>query len=155
MVPIGIGRNRSESDWFCSVPLGTCGAQKSTDRLANEICTYRQARGLEHQDLIDNLIRALQDELQRLADYSYQTPSPVTPVPYRMSPLPSAPETPQHRIDRPIGRSSITSSVYPHVVEVEWLWLTWSTSHASSIESYLSLHYSDEDILEAEPELFL
>ena len=30
MVPIGICRNQSESDWFRSVPLGTCGAQKST-----------------------------------------------------------------------------------------------------------------------------
>jgi len=30
VVPIGICRNQSESDWFRSVPLGTCGAQKST-----------------------------------------------------------------------------------------------------------------------------
>lgn len=127
------------------------------DRLADEIRTHHQARGLEHQDLVDNLVRALRDEVQRLAEYLHRTPSPVTPVPYRMSPRPSAPETPRRRIDRPIGGSSIISSVYPHVLEVEvpGSGLTRSTSHASSVESYLSSHYSDEDLLEAEPELSL
>ena len=29
-IPIGIGQNHLESDWFWLVPLSTCGAQKST-----------------------------------------------------------------------------------------------------------------------------
>ena len=127
------------------------------DRMADEIRTYDQARGLEHQDLFDN-VRALRDELQGLANYLHRTPSPATPVPHRMPPQPLAPETRTELVDRPIGGSSIISSVYPHVIEVEvppGSGLTRSTSNASSVESYLSSHYSDEDLLEAEPDYSL
>src|SRR4051812_21773541 len=51
---------------------------RDLDRLADEIRTYDHARGLENQDIADN-VRALRDELHGLADYLRRTPSPPTP----------------------------------------------------------------------------
>ncbi len=81
---------------------------------------------MEHQDLEDN-VRALGDELQRLADYLRRTPSPPTPVLVYRTPSPGPPvieETPRRRIqltDQPVGDSSVISSIYPtgpRVIEV-------------------------------------
>jgi len=78
---------------------------RDIDRLVDEIRVYDQARGLEHQDLEDN-VGALRDELQRLADYLRRTPSPV--LVYR-TPSPGPPvleETPRRRIqltDQAVG----------------------------------------------------
>jgi hypothetical protein len=52
---------------------------RDIDRLADELRTYDNARGLETQDVIDN-VRALRQELQDLADFLHRTPSPPTPV---------------------------------------------------------------------------
>ena len=41
---------------------------RDIDRLADELRTYDHARGLEAQDVIDN-VRALRQELQDLADF--------------------------------------------------------------------------------------
>ena len=85
------------------------------DRLVDEIRAYDQARGLEHQDLEDN-VGALRDELQRLVDFLQRTPSPV--LVYRTL-LPGPPvleATPRRRIqltDQAVGGSSVISSIYP------------------------------------------
>jgi hypothetical protein len=117
---------------------------------------------LEHQDLEDN-VRALGDELRRLADYLRRTPSPSTPVLVYRTPSPGPPvleETPRRRIqltDQPVGDSSVISSIYPtgpRVIEVvvpeplPATSLSRSASNASSLQSYLPSHHSDDDLFE-------
>lgn len=136
---------------------------RDLDRLADEIRIYDQARGLDHQDLAEN-VRALRDELQGLADYLRRTPSPRTPVPVAVYGTPPrravspavAPAMPPRfqLVDRPAGDSGVLSPIFPGVVEVvvptPASSLLRSTSNASSVQSYLSSHYSDDDILEVE-----
>jgi len=112
---------------------------------------------LEHQDLEDN-VGALRDELQRLADFLRRTPSPV--IVYRTpSPVPLVlEETPRRRIqltDQAVGGSSVVSSIYPtgpRVIEVvvpePATSLSRSASNASSLQSYLPSHHSDDDLFE-------
>jgi hypothetical protein len=120
---------------------------RDLDRLADEIRAYDQTRGLENQDLADN-VRALRDELHGLADYLRRTPSPPTPTPTRV-----APEMPRIQlVDQPAGDSDLVSPIFPGIVEVVVpgpASLLRSTSNASSVQSYLSSHHSDDDLLEA------
>ena len=133
------------------------------DRLADAVQTNDQARGLEYQDMADN-VRALRDEFRDLADYLRRTPPPRTPVAVPRTPSPRAvspdvaPEVPPRfqLVDQPAGDSIDLSPIFPGVVEVvvpaPASSLLRSTSHASSVQSYLSSHHSDDDIFEAELE---
>ncbi|KAF9530522.1 hypothetical protein CPB83DRAFT_165178 [Crepidotus variabilis] len=131
------------------------------DRLVDEVRTYDHARGLEHQDLADN-VKALRDEIRGLADYLGRTPSPRTPLsmPTVVMMPPGEDATPRRRIeltDRPVGGSEVMSSLYPRGPRVMEITvphpatstsLSRSASNASSYASYLSSHHSDDDLLE-------
>ena len=122
---------------------------RDIDRLADELRTYDQARGMETQDVIDN-VRALRQELQDLADFLHRTPSPPTPV-VRFEPQEVRQETPIPRRtvhDASVGRTTSISSgpqflPLPPAAPTS---LSRSTSNASSFNSYLSSHHSDDDL---------
>ena len=81
---------------------------RDLDRLADELRTYDHARGMETQDVIDD-VRALRQELQDLADFLHRTPSPPTPV-VRFEPQEIREETPiprhsVHMVDASVGRN--------------------------------------------------
>jgi len=134
------------------------------ERLVDEVRTYDHARGLENQDIADN-VRALRDELRGLADFLHASP-PTTPMPVPMHmhmpmpvPVPVQQEPPRRGVqltDRPVGGSTIMSPLYPagprvmevHVHPEAGPRLSRATSAASSFVSYLSSHHSDEDLLE-------
>ena len=123
---------------------------RDIDRLADELRTYDNARGVETQDVIDN-VRALRQELQDLADFFHRTPSPPTPV-VRFEPQVRE-ETPiprrtVHMVDASVGRTTSISSgpqflPLPPAAPAS---LSRSTSNASSFNSYLSSHHSDDDL---------
>ena len=124
---------------------------RDIDRLADELRTYDHARGLETQDVIDN-VRALRQELQDLANFLHRTPSPPTPV-VRFEPQEAREETPiprrtVHTVDASVGRTTSMSSVQqflplPPAAPAS---LSRATSNASSFNSYLSSHHSDDDL---------
>ena len=125
---------------------------RDIDRLADELRTYDHARGMETQDVIDN-VRALRQELQDLADFLHRTPSPpLTPV-VCFEPQESREETPiprrtVHMVDASVGRTTSTTSVpqflpLPPAAPAS---LSRATSNASSFNSYLSSHHSDDDL---------
>jgi len=129
---------------------------RDIDRLADEMRTYDQNRGLENQDLVDNVM-ALRDELRGLADYLRRTPSPPTPMAvHRTPPRDVSPTPPRIQlVDQPAGEDVVLSPIFPGVVEVVVpapVSLLRSTSNASS-SSYLSSHHSDDDIFELETPL--
>ena len=121
---------------------------RDIDRLADELRTYDHARGLETQDVVDN-VRALRQELQDLADFLHRTPSPPTPV-VRFE---AREETPTpHRtvpiVDASVGRTTSMSSVshYLPLPPAAPTSLSRATSNASSFNSYISSHHSDDDL---------
>ena len=125
---------------------------RDIDRLADELRTYDHARGMETQDVIDN-VRALRQELQDLADFLHRTPSPpLTPV-VCFEPQESREETPiprrtVHMVNASVGRTTSTTSVpqfLPHP-PASPASLSCATSNASSFNSYLSSHHSDDDL---------
>ena len=124
---------------------------RDIDRLADELRTYDQARGLENQDVADN-VRALRQELRDLADFLHRTPSPsspaVVPSEHRETPVPR--RTVQ-MADASVGRTTSISSVQflplPPAAPTS---LSRATSNASSFDSYLSSHHSDDDVFDAE-----
>ena len=124
---------------------------RDIDRLADELRTYDHARGLETQDVIDN-VRALRLELQDLADFFHRTTSPPIPV-VRFEPQETHEETPiplrtGHMVDASVGRTTSTTSVpqflpLPPAAPAS---LSRATSNASSFNSFLSSHHSDDDL---------
>jgi hypothetical protein len=124
---------------------------RDIDRLADELRTYDNARGLETQDVIDN-VRALRQELHDLADFLHRTPSPPTPV-VRFEPQVRE-ETPIPRrtvqmVDASVGRTTSISSGPQFLIPLPPAAptsLSRSTSNASSFNSYLSSHHSDDDL---------
>ena len=85
---------------------------RDIDRLADELRTYDHTRGLENQDVIDN-VRALRQELQDLPNFLHRTPSPPTPA--------VLVEPQETREDTPIPRRTCRS--YPSTaLDVEWEW---------------------------------
>lgn len=139
------------------------------DRLVDEIRTYDNARGLENQELTDN-VQKLREEIQGLADFLARTPSPretprapMTPTRPTVITTKSTPPPPQatpkaryNLTDRPVGGSDALSSIYPTSPRVMDVFisqhpvsaLSRSTSNASSYVSYLSSHHSDDDLLD-------
>ena len=121
---------------------------RDIDRLADELRTYDHSRGLENQDVIDN-VRALRQELQDLADFLHRTPSPTTPV-VRFEPREETPVP--HRtvpmVDVSVGRTTPMPSVpqYLSLPPAAPASLSRATSNASSFNSYLSSHHSDDDL---------
>jgi len=125
---------------------------RDIDRLADELRTYDHARGLENQDVVDN-VRALREELRDLADFLHRTPSPPSPVVIPSERV----ETPIPRrivqmADASVGRgTSISSGQHflplPPATPTS---LSRATSNASSINSYLSSHHSDDDVFDEE-----
>ena len=138
--------------------------------MADAVHTSDQARGLEYQDITDNVrgvsdnvqdvadnVRALRDELHGLTDYLQRTSSPRAPVILPRTPSPRAASPPRIQlVDRPAGDSIVLSPVIPGVIEVDVpapaSSLFRSTSNASSFQSYLSSQHSDDDIFECEME---
>lgn len=141
---------------------------RDIDRLAEELRRYDDARGLENQDIADN-IRTLQDELRGLSDFLHRVPSPEAvqqttqpqSVPVTTTPRPQMQpqiqpqttlETPRgvQLVDRAAGGSSVVSSLRPGGPRDmdPGVSLSRATSSASSIGSYLSSHHSDDDLLE-------
>jgi hypothetical protein len=132
---------------------------RDIDRLADELRTYDQARGMETQDVIDN-VRALRQELRDLADFLQRTPSPSYPS------SPSSPvvqpeyqdsreETPVprrtvHMVDASVGRTTsiISGPQFLTLPPAAPSSLSRATSNASSFNSYLSSHHSDDDLYE-------
>ena len=140
--------------------------RQDLERLAEELRAYDQARGLENQGLGDN-IQALRDELRDLATYlTWLLPRPRSPV--SIVSLASEPQgqpqiqlhdSPVPRLDvvleiRPIGPRAAPApcTESPQVIEIspQAASLSCSTSNASSIKSYLSLHHLDDNLLEEE-----
>ena len=124
---------------------------RDIDRLADELRTYDHARGLETQDVIDN-VRALRQELQDLADFLHRTPSPPTPV-VRFEPQETREETPIPQrpvpmVDVSVGRTTPMPPVpqYLPLPPATPASLSRATSNASSFNSYLSSHHSDDDL---------
>ena len=126
---------------------------RDIDRLADELRTYDHARGLETQDVIDN-VRALRQELRDLADFLQRTPSPSSPV-VQPEYQETRQETPVprrtvHMVDESVGRTTSISTVpqflpLPPAAPAS---LSRATSNASSFNSYLSSHHSDDDLYE-------
>ena len=115
---------------------------RDIDRLADELRTYDHARGLETQDVIDN-VRALRQELQDLADFLHRTPSPPTPV-VRFEPRETREETPIPRrtvpmVDASVGRTTSMSPVpqFLPLPPAAPATLSRATSNARSFNSYL------------------
>ena len=125
---------------------------RDIDRLADELRAYDNTRGLETQDVIDN-VRALRQELRDLADFLHRTPSPSSPLPPVVVQSERL-ETPTPRrtvqvADASVGRTTSISSMehflpLPPAAPTS---LSRSTSNAS-YNSYLSSHHSDDDIFE-------
>ena len=95
---------------------------RMADEIRNDIRTYDHARGLEHDYLAD-IVRALRDELQHLADYLHRTPpmTPATPAAvHRVSPIAVTPHLPPRiqLVDQPAGDSVVPSPSLPNIVEV-------------------------------------
>ncbi|CAA7269900.1 unnamed protein product [Cyclocybe aegerita] len=132
---------------------------REMDRLVGELHTYDQARGLENEEIAEN-VRALREELRDLANFLQRTPppstAPIDPVPGR--PVEERVRVGVQLVDRSIGGSSVVSSLRPsglRVMEVTLppapaTSLSRATSNASSQGSYLSSHHSD-DFLFDEP----
>ena len=141
---------------------------RDLERLADDLRAYDQTRGLENQELGDN-IQALRDELRDLAAFLTRSP-PRPPSPPSILSVASEPYQPP-RIqlrDSPVPRPVVVSETpptelraptprvaSPRIIEIsppQAASLSRSTSNASSVESYLSSHHSDDDILEEEEE---
>ena len=127
---------------------------RDIDMLADELRTYDHVRGMESQDVIDNA-RALRQELQDLVDFLHRTPSPPTPVCFE--PQETREETPipcctVPMVDASVGRTTSVSPVaqFLPLPSAAPATLSRATSNASSFNSYLSLHHSD-DFLYDEP----
>ena len=127
---------------------------RDLDRLADELRTYDQARGLENQDVIDN-VRALREELQDLANFLHRTPPPPPSPPVVVQPERLETPTPRRTVlvDASVGRTTSISSgqhflPLPPTAPTS---LSRATSNASSFNSYLSSHHSDDDIYDEEP----
>lgn len=124
---------------------------REIDRIADEIRTYDQARGLENQDIADN-VKALRDELRDLAQFLQNSPSLSSPVVVTLPP-PVSEETPRRGVqltDRPVGGSSIISSLFPPVLRapIAYDQPQSDLSRSNSLASYLSSHHSDDYIFE-------
>ena len=131
-------------------------------RLADELHTLNQVRGLEHQQLVTD-IGELREQVQGITDFVQSTTTPAPPPPRSPSPItPTAEEEPRQRelIDRKVGGSSVVSppsSSQPRVVEVAVpapISITppgYSTSYSEDLQSYVSSHHSDDDIFEDIP----
>ena len=155
MTPQGSGYTVQSSLW--TVPSISMITERDLgrdiDRLADKLRTYDHARGLETQDVIDN-VRALRQEMQDLAEFLHRTPSPPTPV-VSLEPQEICEATPiprVHMVDASVGRSASTTSVQqflplPPAAPAS---LSHATSNASSFNSYFSSHHSD-DYLYDEP----
>ena len=129
---------------------------RDIDRLADELRTYDQARGMETQDVIDN-VRALRQELRDLADFLQRTPSPSSPSSPVVRPeyQESREETPVprrtvHMADASVGRTTsiISGPQFLPLPPAAPSSLSRATSNASSFNSYLSSHHSDDDLYE-------
>jgi hypothetical protein len=141
---------------------------RDLERLADDLRAYDQTRGLENQELRDN-IQALRDELRDLAAFLTRSP-PRPPSPPSIVSIASEPyQHPRVQLrDSPVPRLVVVSETpptdprvptprvaSPRVIEIsppQAVSLSRSTSNASSVESYLSSHHSDDDILEEEEE---
>lgn len=123
---------------------------RDIDRLADELRAYDHTRGLETQDVMDN-VRALRQELQDLADFLHRTPSPPSPVVQSERLETPIPRRTVQMADASVGRTRSMSSVQhlspPPAAPMP---LSRATSNASSFESYLSSHHSDDDVFEGE-----
>ena len=122
---------------------------RDIDRLADELRTYDHARGLETQDVFDN-VRALRQELQDLADFLHRTPSPPIPA-VRFEPQEAREETPipystVPMVEASVGRTTSMSPQYLPLPPAGPASLSRATSNASSFNSYLSSHHSDDDL---------
>lgn len=131
-------------------------------RLAGELHTLNQVRGLEHQQLLTD-IGELRDQVQGITDFVHSTATSAPPPPRPPSLIiPTAEEEPRRRelIDRQVGGSSVISSPssgLPQIVEVTVpapISITppgYSTSYSEDLQSYVSSHHSDDDILQDIP----
>ncbi|KAF9557793.1 hypothetical protein CPC08DRAFT_764341 [Agrocybe pediades] len=153
------GSGATEQSSLRTVPSLTTVTERDLGRdldlLADEIRTYDQARGLENQEIADN-VRALRDELHDLAQFLQRTPPPSSPVVVPALPPPvaaAAEETSRRGVqltDRPVGGSSILSSIYPQGLQVPFAQALSQSdlSRSNSLASYLSSHHSDDYIFE-------
>lgn len=131
------------------------------DELIEEVQAYDQSRRQEYEELA-NEIKATRDEVHGLREFAHRTYSTARNALQRRATLPailvprSSPRRPPEVVDRSVGGSTHLSSIFPAerryidvAVPPQAASLGQSQSRASSVQSYLSSHHSDDDTLEA------
>ncbi|KAJ6463887.1 hypothetical protein C8R45DRAFT_502593 [Mycena sanguinolenta] len=119
------------------------------EHLADELHRLADIRGEENQDIAAN-VRALRNELRDLADFLHRPASrSPSPMPHAPSPMPAAPTLvpePEPEPARSLSPASPPAPAEPIITYLEPPQSpTWTTTVSRS-NSWLSSHYSDDDI---------
>jgi len=124
---------------------------REMEALVEELRNYDRNRGLEHQDIADN-IRALRNELTELADFLHRTPPPA-PAPVIIQQTVPAPE-PAPVVEAPAPPSEPAEEIHYLQPDDFKVTLSRGTSRSSTI-SFLSSHHSDDEILNEAPSVLM